>query len=688
MSNDPPKKPIMLMGKGGQAYGGGLRVPPPRKAPSSSTPPDDSSSSTPNTASDSPTATTEPKTPNAASTPKDGTDLRKRALMMHKKIKQIMETPKPNLAEEDIGLLQIMSVTFKQIRECDIEGIVIIMVIELIKLTKSKCGSSSNKTQQSSTLDIKSGDLMEVDSDSLNDIGKSREKIDNDYYSREDDSYLTCFDVEIVQKVLIDIQSKLNTSSLPLSTPDSSSSSSSSTPSEDNENSEEQNSDSINKEHSNTNNNNNIAEQQSEKYILASDLETCVRSSYDYHSSSMDTSAHKNSNKTNSNISSSSSSKNSMNVSGSDLNNSASTNGNTTSTSTHKKMKYEVVGSRDKGVRMNNEDFYIVLEHLPQLFLHNQPLSCTLKSLSNSQASAPSSSSSSTGDNKSKNECPDLYIGLFDGHMGRQAAVYSIAQLHVNILRNPLFLQNHDLHSAIKSGFVKTDSYFNSWAKNHDIKAGTTAISIFLSANHLLIANCGDSKAILASRPSSTPSSTTTTATPSTPTTDASKPEEEAKKEEGNKEANKEEGMEESTSESKEATGVKVLSKTHHPDREDEKERVMKGGGKVVWYGTWRVNGLLAVSRSIGDRELSHLVIAEPELTEWEVEKEWEFVVVASDGLWDVMSPEDCVKWVRECVEEKGRKSVASYLISKAVGLKSKDNISVVVLFFDFENEN
>jgi hypothetical protein len=56
------------------------------------------------------------------------------------------------------------------------------------------------------------------------------------------------------------------------------------------------------------------------------------------------------------------------------------------------------------------------------------------------------------------------------------------------------------------------------------------------------------------------------------------------------------------------------LCTTQKPNREDEKERVKNAGGTVVWFHTWRVNGVLAVTRSIGDRLLKHIIIPQPEV--------------------------------------------------------------------------
>lgn len=51
--------------------------------------------------------------------------------------------------------------------------------------------------------------------------------------------------------------------------------------------------------------------------------------------------------------------------------------------------------------------------------------------------------------------------------------------------------------------------------------------------------------------------------------------------------------------------------------------------------GVWRVLGSLAVSRSIGDCYLKQWVTAEPETKVVKLESEFEFLILASDGLWD-----------------------------------------------------
>jgi protein phosphatase 1L len=79
------------------------------------------------------------------------------------------------------------------------------------------------------------------------------------------------------------------------------------------------------------------------------------------------------------------------------------------------------------------------------------------------------------------------------------------------------------------------------------------------------------------------------------------------------------------------------LTTEHKASVETEKLRIKEAGGLVVWYGGWRVNGTSAVSRSIGDEPLSDFLIAEPSIIAHRLQEDDDFLVLASDGLWDVL---------------------------------------------------
>ncbi|CAN6270027.1 unnamed protein product, partial [Urochloa humidicola] len=66
-----------------------------------------------------------------------------------------------------------------------------------------------------------------------------------------------------------------------------------------------------------------------------------------------------------------------------------------------------------------------------------------------------------------------------------------------------------------------------------------------------------------------------------------------------------------------------------------------------MWAGTWRVGGVLAVSRAFGDKLLKQYVVADPEIKEEVVDSSLEFLILASDGLWDVVTNEEAVAMVK-----------------------------------------
>ena len=58
----------------------------------------------------------------------------------------------------------------------------------------------------------------------------------------------------------------------------------------------------------------------------------------------------------------------------------------------------------------------------------------------------------------------------------------------------------------------------------------------------------------------------------------------------------------------REELSAEELTRDHHPDRDDERSRIEASGGSVIVWGVPRVNGVLAMSRSIGDVYLKRFV--------------------------------------------------------------------------------
>lgn len=219
------------------------------------------------------------------------------------------------------------------------------------------------------------------------------------------------------------------------------------------------------------------------------------------------------------------------------------------------------------------------------------------------------------------------YFGVFDGHSGKYTSLITRSQLQWNLFTNKSFPDDSSFHDA----FVSTDKRANETQRRENFCCGTTALSICVKNNRdLIIGNVGDCRGFLCR---------------------AGEPLE--------------------------------IASPHNLNNEEEKDRIKALGGAVVWFGTWRVNGILAVSRSIGDNNLRDLVIPDPDVTRFSITKEDEFLVIASDGLWDGISGNEMIAIVKQVVAEKGREHVCKALCDMGIEKNTKDNVTVVACFFN-----
>ncbi|KAI3468615.1 hypothetical protein Pfo_025278 [Paulownia fortunei] len=165
---------------------------------------------------------------------------------------------------------------------------------------------------------------------------------------------------------------------------------------------------------------------------------------------------------------------------------------------------------------------------------------------------------------------------------------------------------------------------------------GSTAVVVLVGKDEVVVANCGDSRAVLC------------------------------------------------------RGGVAVpLSRDHKPDRADEKERIEAAGGRIISWNGWRVQGVLATSRSLGDHYLKPYVTSKPEVTVIRRSESDDFLIIATDGLFDVVCNEVACEVVKKCLsgqcrrqgsEESGASEAAAILAELAVAKGSRDNISVIVV--------
>ncbi|KQJ94271.1 probable protein phosphatase 2C member 13, mitochondrial [Brachypodium distachyon] len=222
---------------------------------------------------------------------------------------------------------------------------------------------------------------------------------------------------------------------------------------------------------------------------------------------------------------------------------------------------------------------------------------------------------------------PVSLFGVFDGHGGSRAAEYLKEHLFENLMKHPKFLTDTKL--AISETYQKTDSDFLESESNAFRDDGSTASTAVLVGGHLYVANVGDSRAVISK-----------------------------------------------------AGKAMALSVDHKPNRTDERKRIENAGGVVIWAGTWRVGGVLAMSRAFGNRLLKPFVVAEPEIQEELVDGDLESLVLASDGLWDAVENEEAVSLAKT---EDVPESAARKLTEIAYSRGSADNITCIVVQFQHD---
>lgn len=126
------------------------------------------------------------------------------------------------------------------------------------------------------------------------------------------------------------------------------------------------------------------------------------------------------------------------------------------------------------------------------------------------------------------------------------------------------------------------------------------------------------------------------------------------------------------------------LSYDHKASDENEINRIRDQGGLVMKN---RVNGVLAVTRSLGDTYMKNLVIGKPFTTSTEITPEDEFFILACDGVWDVISDLKACQFVAEVFRQQNEanqpidtQSAARKLCQLAMDNATTDNVTVMVV--------
>jgi serine/threonine protein phosphatase PrpC len=124
-----------------------------------------------------------------------------------------------------------------------------------------------------------------------------------------------------------------------------------------------------------------------------------------------------------------------------------------------------------------------------------------------------------------------------------------------------------------------------------------------------------------------------------------------------------------------------ALSRDHTAEDEAERRRITACGGTLARdaAGRWRVGAAgVAVTRGMGDFDCrDDGVTPEPEVARVQLCPDDDFLVLACDGMWDVLNEEQVAALVAATVKEPGM--IAKRLVAEALARGSGDNITVIV---------
>ena len=265
--------------------------------------------------------------------------------------------------------------------------------------------------------------------------------------------------------------------------------------------------------------------------------------------------------------------------------------------------------------------------------------------------------------NKEKNDF--YFFAVYDGHGGKGCSIYLKENLHNNIKE----FSKQGIKEAIEitEEKFKVEQALNEKGEISD-SSGSCGIMAMIQNNKIIIANVGDSRLVL-------------------------------------------------------FKNGKVFFSTedHKPNTETEKKRIKNAGGEIYQTFTyfplrqngreieapWRVlPGRLSVSRTFGDVEakdpkfggIGGVVMALPDITEFDLDDEFNFMVIGCDGIFDVLSNEEILECVKIVINEKKVEEInednihdlcgdfAGMIVKGAIAKDSSDNVSCIVVAFNLKS--
>lgn len=212
-------------------------------------------------------------------------------------------------------------------------------------------------------------------------------------------------------------------------------------------------------------------------------------------------------------------------------------------------------------------------------------------------------------------------FAVFDGHGGNKISQF----LYKNLYK---FLLDTQVHYPISNTYINAAyDYIQELlkTKKESVEMGSTCIVAIIYDNIINVINVGDSRCIICSKESAI-----------------------------------------------------SLSDDHKPNIDFERKRIEKLYGDIYYDGhDWRIKDL-SLSRAFGDISATPYVTHKPDIIKHKITKDDNFLILASDGLFDVVSNQEVINFILTHLECK---NIADELAQYAIKKGTKDNITIIIVF-------
>jgi serine/threonine protein phosphatase PrpC len=252
-------------------------------------------------------------------------------------------------------------------------------------------------------------------------------------------------------------------------------------------------------------------------------------------------------------------------------------------------------------------------------------------------------------------------FGVYDGHGGKEVAIFVSRHLGEELVKNPKY-QSGRYDQALIETYLKLDTMLMTESGRKELYrickdlpdsapvsaddlesiAGCTAVTALVKGSTLYVANAGDSRCVLA----------------------------------------------------KKGRAIE-MTVDHKPDLPSERDRIYRAGGSVE---DGRVMGNLNLSRSIGDLEYKRnhtippedqMITACPEIHTETIDRDTDFMILACDGIWDMLTSQQCVDFVYQRLGQKPLNIIVEEILDRCLasdvatsGGLGCDNMTCVLVVF------